>query len=94
MADAPIQLDELTAMLIARIRTVMALEEVDEHDRFDEDLHADSLDLVEVIEGVERELADRGIDASIADDELLNLLTVADAARCIMANAALAEGSV
>jgi acyl carrier protein len=93
VADAPIGLDELTAMLTTRIQEVMALdEEVDEHARFDEDLHADSLDLVEVIEGVERDLAARGVAVSISDDELLNLQTVADAARCIQENATGSDG--
>jgi acyl carrier protein len=92
VADASLELGELTDLLIARIRVVMALdEEVDAQARFDEDLHADSLDLVEVIEGVERDLAGRGIEVSIADDELLNLQTIDDAARCILANASSGE---
>jgi acyl carrier protein len=48
--------------------------------RFGEDLHADSLDLVEVVEGAERALGRRGVTVHIADADLVNLRTVGDAA--------------
>ncbi|MCU1594775.1 MAG: acpP [Frankiales bacterium] len=45
--------------------------------RFVEDLKADSLALVEIVEIVEEQLADRGF--AFADEDLDDLLTVGDA---------------
>ncbi len=56
--------------------------------RFDEDLHADSLDLVEVMAGLEQDLRDRGIDIAISEAELVTLRTVGDAAQRLSARAA------
>lgn len=53
--------------------------------RFDEDLQADSLDLVEVIEGVEGQLRARGASARLAEDELVSLRTVGDAVDRLLA---------
>jgi acyl carrier protein len=93
MADE-ITPEEVRQLVAARLTSVLALDdEVDPEARFDEDLHADSLDLVEVIEGVERDLAERGVEVALADDELLELETVADAVRAIHAAAATTAGS-
>jgi acyl carrier protein len=87
MAEA-LGVDEVRRLVVARLVSVLALDgEVDGDARFDEDLHADSLDLVEVIEGVERDLAARGLEVALADDELLDLETVGDAVRRIHAAA-------
>jgi acyl carrier protein len=69
-------------LVMERIRAVMVLDDVrlSEATRFDEDLHADSLDLVEVVESVERELRDRGVPAALPDDELTGVRTVGDVA--------------
>jgi acyl carrier protein len=53
--------------------------------RFDQDLHADSLDLVEVVEGVERDLRRRGLAVSVADADLADLETVGDAVDAFVA---------
>jgi acyl carrier protein len=80
--------DEVQHLLVTRLRTVLAHEgDISAAARFDEDLHADSLDLVEVIEGVERDLAERGLTAALDDEELLELETVGDAVRRIHAAA-------
>lgn len=74
--------DEVLGVLVARITAVMALDEasVPETAAFDQDLHADSLDLVEVIAGVERDLRARGHDLTVPDEDLPRLRTVGDAA--------------
>lgn len=74
--------EEILALLIERLATVLGLpvEDLDEDARFDEDLHADSLDLVEVIESVERLLAQREIYITLSDEEFVALRTVGDAA--------------
>lgn len=78
MADA----DGVLELLTARLAAVLAIDPavVTPDARFDEDLQADSLDLVEVIEGVEQDLRGRGIEVSMSDDELATLQTVGDAA--------------
>jgi acyl carrier protein len=81
------------SLLRERITVVLGLgeEPVTGDTRFDEDLHADSLDLVEVIESVEKALRDRGYQLSVDDDALLAATTVGDAADHIAAG--LADGS-
>ena len=74
--------DEILALLLERLTSVLGVDadELDEASRFDEDLHADSLDLVEVIESVERVLAERGVYVTMSDEELVGLRTVGEAA--------------
>ncbi|HWH32008.1 MAG TPA: phosphopantetheine-binding protein [Egibacteraceae bacterium] len=83
--------EEILALLMDRLSSVLGLgdEELDEASHFDEDLHADSLDLVEVIESVERALAERGVYITMSDEELVALRTVGEAADKL---AELAEG--
>lgn len=81
--------DEVMNLVVGRIAAVMAIDPatVSGDSRFDEDLHADSLDLVEVIEGVERDLSQRGHQLALSDEELLSLRTVAEAAQRIAGTA-------
>lgn len=76
-------------LLVRRVGTVLARDPagIVRADRFDDDLHADSLDLLEIVEGVEQDLRARGIDVSVADDELAVLQTVGDAADRLAAGA-------
>ena len=85
--------DEVLSLLRERITVVLGLgdEPVTATTRFDEDLHADSLDLVEVVESVEKALRDRGYVLSVNDDALLAATTVGEAADQIAAG--LADGS-
>lgn len=77
---------DVVALLAERITAVLGVDApVTEQTRFDEDLHADSLDLVEVVESVEKELRDRGFTVSVDDDALLGAETVGEAARFISA---------
>ena len=85
--------DEVLSLLCEQITVVIGLgdEPVNGNTRFDEDLHADSLDLVEVVESVEKALRDRGYEVSVDDDALLAATTVREAADHIAAG--LADGS-
>ena len=58
---------------------------IGEDDRFAEDLHADSLALVELIEVLEDELAERSCAVLFDDEDLIDLLTVRDAVDYVMA---------
>ena len=71
---------EVLRLVLMRLAAVMGLpvDEVDPRSRLAEDLHADSLDLVEVVEGVERDLRARGVVAAIPEAELLTLGSVID----------------
>lgn len=56
--------------------------------RFDEDLHADSLDLVEIIEGSERELRRRGVSVQVGDAALAGVRAVGDAVEALVGGSA------
>lgn len=83
---AGISEQDVLALLVRRLREVMALQgDIAPDARFDEDLHADSLDLVEVIEGVERDLRALGMGITVPEDELLAVREVGEVARLIAA---------
>ena len=78
--------EDVLALLAERISVVLAVDEpVTAQTRFDEDLHADSLDLVEVVEGVEQTLRQQGFNVAVDDDALLGSQTVGEAAQHIAA---------
>ncbi len=84
MAEVRVALEEVEQLLLERVQAVLALDEPASLDaRFIEDLHADSLDVVEVVESVERLLAERGVTVDLAVEELMGLQTVRDAAERI-----------
>lgn len=84
--------EAVLSVLVERVREVMAVDATDvglaagapavswRAVRFDEDLHADSLDLVEVVEGVERDLRRRGVAVTLPDDQIAGLGTLGEAA--------------
>lgn len=84
---------EVLRLLIARTASVMGVDpsSVTSASRFDEDLHADSLDLVEVMDGMERDLRERGERVRLSDQELLGLRTVGEAAERIAATSGQGE---
>lgn len=73
--------EHVLRLLVGRITKVMAVDAtaVTPETRFDEDLHMDSLDLVEIIEGVERDLRRRGEPAVVSEEQLVGLRTVGEA---------------
>ena len=78
--------DEIYSLLAPRLQAVLALDAPPAPTaRFDEDLHADSLDLVEVVEGVEQDLAAAGVEVRLPEDDLRALGTVRDAAEALAA---------
>lgn len=83
--------DVVLDLLVARIRAVMVLDRAHRPPRdwravrFDEDLHADSLDLVEIIEGVESDLRRRGHAVTVGDADLSKVRAVGDALDVLLA---------
>jgi len=53
--------------------------------RFDEDLHADSLALIELVEAIEEDLGERTVGFSFDDEDLGDLKTVRDAVDYVVA---------
>lgn len=82
---AQITPEHVLDLMVGKLREVLAVDPAEAAGgnwralRFDEDLHADSLDLVEVIEGVEHSLADSGYLVSLPDAELIALRSVGEA---------------
>ena len=78
---------EVRRLLVEQVAAVLGVDpaRIDGATRFDDDLHADSLDLVEIVENVERRLRARGVPVTLADTELSTLGTVREAARRIAA---------
>ncbi len=83
---------EVLSLLSDKITVVLGLDTgVTADTRFDEDLHADSLDLVEVVESVEKALREQGYSLTVDDDALLGARTVGEAAEHIASG--LSDGS-
>ncbi len=77
---------EIQTLICDQLQRVLALDGPPAPaDRLEADLHADSLDLVEVIESVEADLDARGIQVHLPEDDLRRLRTVADAVAAVTA---------
>jgi acyl carrier protein len=74
--------DDVLPLIVRRLSEVMALDarKVQPSQRFFEDLHADSLDLVEVVEKVEQDLRTAGTEVALPESALASVRTVQDAA--------------
>lgn len=76
--------EQIHSLVAARLQVVLAIDDAPApHASFAEDLHADSLDLLEVVEGVEADLADRGMTVHVPEAAIAGLRTVDDAVRAI-----------
>lgn len=76
--------DEIHNLVTAHLTEVLALDEPPSSDaELEADLHADSLDLVEVVEAVERQLEAAGHPVTLPEERLLSLVTVADVVAAI-----------
>ncbi len=83
-ADNPAKVDRNEVLQIIREQLADILElddtaKIFESSSFVEDLGADSLALIELVEGIEEELSERGQDFRIEDEDLEDLKTVRDA---------------
>lgn len=87
MSRAAVTREEVLELLVSKLAEVLDVEAstVTAEARLEEDLYADSLDLVEVVEGVERRLRARGLSPRLPEGELLTLRTVGDAADRLLA---------
>jgi len=84
--QGPIGRDDVLAIIRDRLAEILEIDEarITLDSRFREDLDADSLALIELVEALEGELGERTVGFSIDDDDLGELLTVGDAVDYVM----------
>lgn len=77
----PIGRDEVLELVRDRLADILEIEpgEIAEGASFADDLDADSLALIELVEALEEELSERSAGFRIEDDDLEDLRTVRDA---------------
>jgi acyl carrier protein len=85
--QGPVGRDEVLQILRERLAEIL---EIDEHtitldSNFTEDLGADSLALIELVEALEDELGERTVGFRIDDEDLGDLRTVRDAVDYVVA---------
>ena len=85
--QGPIGRDEVLQLVRDRLADILEIEPTDigEGDAFADDLDADSLALIELVEGLEEELAERSAGFRIEDEDLEDLRTVRDAVDYVVA---------
>ena len=81
MQGGPLGRDEILKLVTDRLAEILEADpsSINEGDSFREDLDADSLALIELVEAIEEELSDRSIDFRIDDEDLEDLKSVRDA---------------
>jgi len=88
--------DEVFGLIRDRLAEILEIDDarITRTARFDEDLAADSLALIELVETLEEELGERTVGFSVDDEDLVDLKTVGEATDYIVARlVSAAEGS-
>jgi len=77
----PVSPDEVLAIVRAHLAEILEVAEdtIQRESRFAEDLEADSLALIELVEALEEDLGERTVGFSVDADDLADLRTVGDA---------------
>ncbi|MGI9604946.1 MAG: acyl carrier protein [Acidimicrobiales bacterium] len=85
--QSPIGRDEILTIVRDRLAEILEIEpdDIGEGDSFQDDLDADSLALIELVEAIEEELGERSVGFRIEDDDLDDLKTVRDAVDYVVA---------
>ena len=78
--------DEIVDLIRDQLADILEIEpdRISESSSFVDDLDADSLALIELVEGLEEELAERTVGFRIEDEDLEELKTVRDAVDYVM----------
>jgi acyl carrier protein len=81
MEQSPMNRAEVLELVRDRLADILEIEpdEISEGASFADDLDADSLALIELVEALEEELADRTVGFRIDDEDLQDLKSVRDA---------------
>jgi acyl carrier protein len=79
--------DDVLRMVRERLAEILEIDEsrITREARFAEDLDADSLALIELVEALEEELGERTVGFSFDDEDLVDLRTVGDAVDYVVA---------
>ncbi len=79
--QGPMSRQEVFELVRDRLADILEVEpsSIREGDSFSDDLEADSLALIELVEGLEEELGERTVGFRIDDEDLEDLKTVRDA---------------
>ena len=88
----PLGPDEILALIRERLAAILEIDEsrITRDARFADDLDADSLALIELVEELEEELGERTVGFRVDDEDLADLHTVGEAVDYIVAR--LGEG--
>jgi acyl carrier protein len=83
----PISPDEVLRMIRERLAEILEIDEsrITLDASFTDDLDADSLALIELVEALEEELGERTVGFSFDDEDLADLHTVRDAVNYVVA---------
>lgn len=81
MNSTPMTRDDVVTLVRDRLADILEMDpqQINEGDSFADDLEADSLALIELVEAIEEELAERTVGFRIEDEDLQDLRLVRDA---------------
>lgn len=81
VAGEPMSRDEILTLVRDRLADILEIDasSINEGDSFADDLDADSLALIELVEAIEEEVGERSEGFRIDDEDLEDLKTVRDA---------------
>ena len=84
--QGPLGPDDVLAIIRDRLAEILEIDEdrITRESSFADDLDADSLALIELVEALEQELGERTIGFTIDDEDLADLRTVGDAVDYVM----------
>ena len=85
--QGPIGRDEVVTRVRERLADILESEpsDISEGDSFADDLDADSLALIELVEAIEEDLSERSVGFRIEDEDLEDLRSVRDAVDYVVA---------
>ena len=83
----PLGPDEVLSLLRERLAEILEIDEgqITREASFADDLGADSLALIELVEALEQEIGERSVGFSFDDEDLVELQTVGDAVDYVVA---------
>ncbi|MBI2706192.1 MAG: acyl carrier protein [Actinobacteria bacterium] len=84
--QSPLSRQEVLDLIRDRLADILEIDPsgINEGDSFADDLEADSLALIELVEALEEELGERSVGFRIEDEDLEDLKTVRDAVDYVM----------
>jgi len=87
VSDAPLDRAAVFEIVRASLADILEIDgaTISEGQSFVDDLEADSLALIELVEALEEEMAERSVDFRIEDEDLEDLKTVRDAVDYVFA---------